>query len=153
VAFAEDGKTVFSAGRDRKLHAWSAVDGKAQSQTSGFTGDVLRLERAGMTILSAAADGKVRQHAVDKGIPRPATATRPATGPAADDTKKKSAEKPPPRLLLRELDASRDWVYALAVDGKAGLVAAGAQDGKVQVWTLDDAKTVSGFVAAPGIDK
>jgi mono/diheme cytochrome c family protein len=150
VAFAADGKTVFSAGRDRKLHMWSAVDGKAQSQTGGFGGDVLRLERTGTSLFSACEDGKLRTHATDQAA-APKPASNPATGSAtrpADD--KKKAEKPLPRLLVRKVDVSPDWVYSIAVSGPAGLVAAGAQDGTVGVWAIEDGKPVATFVAAPG---
>lgn len=150
VAFAADGKTVFSAGRDRKLHAWSAADGKGQSVTGGFGGDVLRLARVGTSVWSAGGDGKLREHAADRGVPPPATA------PATPPTTKPAAAKPPagpskaPRVLVRTLDASDEWVYALAASERAGLIAAGSQDGTVRVWTLDSAEPVTTFVAAPG---
>lgn len=162
VAFADDGKTVFSAGRDRKLHRWSAADGKPLGQTGGFGGDILRLEPAGTELLAACADGKVRTYATDQtAAPKPAAATQPAAATAAtkpttkpaDDkkpTEKKKADKPAPRLLVRTVDASTDWVYAVAASGRAGLAAAGSQDGTVAVWRLDDGRPVATFVAAPG---
>jgi WD40 repeat protein len=147
IAFADEGKTIYSAGRDKKIHGWTASDAKPLSQTGGFGSDVLRLAAVGNTIISAGGDGKVRLHASDKAaVPASAPATKPSTKPA--DTKKKT-EKPTPRLLLQEIDAGKEWIYALAVDERTGRIAAGSQDGHVRVWTLEDAKLIKDFIAAP----
>lgn len=148
VAFAADGKTVFSGGRDRKLHMWSAADGKGQGQTGGFAGDLLRLHRVGTSVWSAAADGKLREHAADKGVPLP-PAEKPATKPAADA--KKQPERKPPRQLTREVDASAEWLYTVAASEPAGLVAAGSHAGKIHVYRLGGGEPVTAFVAAPGL--
>ena len=147
VAFAADGKTVFSGGRDRKLHMWSAANGQGQGQTGGFAGDLLRLDRVGQRVLSACADGKLREHAADRGVAPPEAEKPAATKPAAD---KKKTERPPPRQLVRKVDASAEWLYAVAAGERAGLVAAGSQDGKIHVFALDGGKPVTEFVAAPG---
>ena len=147
VAFAADGKTVFSGGRDRKLHMWSAANGQGQGQTGGFAGDLLRLARVGPRVLSAGGDGKLREHAADQGVPQPAP-EKPATKPAADA--KKKTDRPPPRVLVRQADASAEWLYAVAASEPAGLVAAGSHDGRVHVYRLEDGEPVTAFVAAPG---
>jgi WD40 repeat protein/mono/diheme cytochrome c family protein len=151
VAFAGDGKAVFSAGRDRKIHMWSAADGKPLSQTGGFGGDVLRLERAGTNLFSSCGDGKLRVHATDQVVAaKPATKSTTQTAEAKKPDDKKKAAKASPQLLLRQADVSTDWLYAVAASESAGLVAAGAQDGTVGVWTVEGGKPVTSFVAAPG---
>lgn len=140
--FSGDGGHVFSAGRDRKLHMWASSNGNAKGRTEGFGGDIVRLARAGNRLYSVGADGILREHAAHQGV----AATPPSTKPAGD---KKAADKPQPRVLTRETPASTEWLYSVAVDESAGLVAVGSHDGRVNVYSVKDGKPACNFVAAP----
>jgi hypothetical protein len=121
VAWDGTGERVLSAGREREVHVWDPkTEGKKTAEIGGFGGDVFRLVRAGESLFSAGADGKVRQHKV------------------AD------------RDLVRTFDASGDWVYALALNEKTGRVAAGSFDGTVRIFSVGDGSAVAQLVAAPG---
>ena len=128
VAWAADGRLVYSGGKDREVHAWEpAAEGKKAAEAGGFGGDVLRLVAAGDRLFASAADGKVRQFA----------------------TGRKAGEKPTLELV-RTHDGSADWAYALAYDAKGSRLAAGGFDGTVRVFSAEDGKPASTFVAAPG---
>jgi mono/diheme cytochrome c family protein len=123
VAFSEDGQRVFSAGRDKKIHFWDAKEGKAAGEIGGFDDDIFRLVVFDKSIFSCSADKNVRQHSMDK------------------------------KELVRTFSGHQDWVYALAIDGKSKRLASGSYDGEVRVWSLDDGRTLSAFIAAPGYRK
>jgi WD40 repeat protein len=130
VAWAPDGRLVYSGGKDRKVHAWEpAAEGKKIADAAGFGGDVLRLVAvAGDSLFACSADGKVRQFR----------------------TRANKAGEKPDLELVRTFDGSADWAYALAFDAKNARLAAGGFDGTVRVFSADDGKSVSTFVAAPG---
>lgn len=67
VAVAADGKTIYSGGRDRKIHVWQSADAKKQKTIDGFDGTVLKLLSAGDFLFAAAADRKVRRYATKGG--------------------------------------------------------------------------------------
>ena len=120
VAFSEDDKRVCSAGRDKKIHLWDAREGKATGEIGGFDDDIFRLVVFENSIFSCSADKKIRQHAIDK------------------------------KELVRTFSGHNDWVYSLAIDGKTKRLASGSYDGEVRVWNLEDGRSLTNFIAAPG---
>lgn len=145
VVFTGDGGHVFSAGRDRRLHMWASSNGNAKGTTGGFGGDIVRLVRVGNRIYSACADGAFREHAGNEGV----VPKDPPKDEKSRDQKKKQPEKPQPRVLTREIKASKEWLYSIAASEKAGLAAVGSHDGKVHIYAINDGKPVKVFVAAP----
>jgi WD40 repeat protein len=124
VAWREDDKQVFSAGRDKKVRAWNAGDGKSAGQIGGFNpGEPLRVEEGMGFLFVCSSDGKVRQY---------------------------SAEK---RELVRTLEGAGDWAHCLAIDEKNRRVAAGYHNGELRVWSAEDGKVVASFLAAPGLER
>jgi sugar lactone lactonase YvrE/mono/diheme cytochrome c family protein len=125
VAWSGDGRHVYSGGRDREVHAWEpAGDAKKAGETGGFGGDVLRLVPAGETLFACSADGKVRQV--------------------------KRSDGKPGLQIARTFEGPAEWAYALALDPRSNRLAVGAFDGTVRIFSADNAKVLSTFVAAPG---
>ena len=120
VAFSEDDKRVCSAGRDKKIHLWDAKEGKADGEIGGFEDDIFKLVVFENSIFSCSADKKIRQHALDK------------------------------KELIRTFSGHNDWVYSLAIDGRTKRLASGSYDGEVRVWNLEEGRTLTDFIAAPG---
>ena len=75
---------------------------------------------SGKSIFSCSADKKVRRHSTDN------------------------------KELIRAFSGHKDWVYALAIDGKTNRLASGSYDGEVRVWNLEDGQVLTAFTAAPG---
>ena len=65
VGFSGDGKLVFSAGADKKIHAWNPEDGAKKGEIGGFGREVLALATHGDKIFSGSADKNVQQHRVE----------------------------------------------------------------------------------------
>jgi len=120
VAFSEDGNRVCSAGHDKKIHLWDPKEGKGAGEIGGFDDDIFKLVVFEKSIFSCSADKKIRQHAMDK------------------------------KELLRTLSGHNDWVYSLAIDGKTKRLASGSYDGEVRIWSLEDGRALTAFIAAPG---
>jgi WD40 repeat protein len=121
----DDGKLVYTAGRDRRIDAWRPADAKSEdakavAKLTGFGGDVTRLAASAGFIFAASADGQVRQYTADK------------------------------RELVRSYGPMKDAAYALSIDEKTRRIAVGSYDGEVRVWSFDDGKVVATFIAAPG---
>jgi len=123
VAFSEDGNRVCSAGHDKKIHLWDAKEGKAAGEIGGFEDDIFRLIVFENSIFSCSADKKIRQYAMDK------------------------------KELVRTFSGHNDWVYSLAIDGKSKRLASGSYDGEVRIWSLEDGRALTAFIAAPGINR
>jgi len=120
VVFNDDGKTVCSAGRDKKIHIWEIKDAKAKAEIGGFDDEVFKVVVAGDHIFTCSADKKVRQHSLEK------------------------------RELMRTFSGHRDWVYSLAIDPSSQRLASGSYDGEVRIWNIRDGQLVTAFIAAPG---
>jgi mono/diheme cytochrome c family protein len=120
VAFAPDGKRACSAGRDKRIHLWEAADGKKSGEIEGAEDEILRLLVRENTVFGCSADNKVRQHSIDK------------------------------KELIRTCSGHNDCVFALALDAKAQRLASGSHDGEVRVWSVEDGRLLTTFVAAPG---
>ncbi len=122
---------VFSAGRDRKIHAWDSntasegstskkKGGSRSREISGFDGDVLKILVSSNLLASCSADRSVRLYAADT------------------------------RELTREFTGNHDVVYGLAIHPGSHRLASGSYDGEIQIWNLDGGKSVTAFVGAPG---
>ena len=130
VAFSSDGKTVFSAGQDKKIHVWQALDAaqsrkqsdaKKQSEMTGVAKDTVRLVVSDGSLFSCAGDGAIRQHSISD------------------------------RKEIRSFAGLGDWAYCVAPHAGTKRVAAGAFDGRVCVWNSEDGKLIANFIAAPGL--
>src|SRR3954464_1761750 len=105
----DDGKLVYTAGRDRRVDVWRPADAKAEdakaiAKLGGFAGDVTRLATGAGFIFAASGEGQVRQYATSK------------------------------RELVRSFGPMKDAAYALSVDEKNRRIAVGGYDGEVRVW-------------------
>jgi len=126
AVFSSDGKQILSAGADKQVRAWSP-DGEAKQvrNAGGFGGEVFKLSLSpdGKTLVAASADKTVRI------------------------LKAENLGDP------KQLPGQTDWVYSVAVSKDGKKVAAGGWDGRVIVWTAEDAKPANTFIAAPGLEK
>jgi WD40 repeat protein len=120
VIFHPDGQQVYSGGADNKVHLWSVADGKKTADIPGAGGEACKLVRGGAFLFAAAADRSVRQ--LDLGT----------------------------RAQVRAFSGHGETVLSIAVHEGVKRVAAGAFDGTIRVWNLEDGKQISQFTAAPG---
>ena len=60
VLFHPDGKEVYSAGSDNKLHRWSIAEGK-KAADAALGGEAYKLTPAGESFFASSADNKIRQ--------------------------------------------------------------------------------------------
>jgi hypothetical protein len=120
VIFHPDGQQLYSGGADNKVHLWSVADGKKAADIPGAGGEACKLARGGTFLLAAAADRSVRQ--LDLGT----------------------------RSQVRAFSGHGETVLSIAVHEGGKRVAAGAFDGTIRVWNLEDGKPISQFTAAPG---
>jgi WD40 repeat protein len=121
VVFAADGKSVISADREKNVFIWNVEEGKKQGEFKGFDGEVFQLAVRSGELLSCAVDGKVRLHRLEG------------------------------RKLVRTNAAAADRIVSLALAPTGGLLAAGAFNGEIHVWTNDSEAPATMFLAAPGL--
>jgi len=120
VSFNADGTQVYTCGADNKIRVWNPADGKQIAEIAGYGHEVHKVQVRGPQIFSCAADKTVRLHGIEQ------------------------------RNEVRKFEGLADWAYCLAVNEPSKRVAAGAFDGEVRVWNLDDGATIASFKAAPG---
>ena len=108
-----------SAGKENEIHIWDVKEGKKQNEIGGIEGEIFATIAAGEYFFTASADKKVRQY----------------------ETKS--------RNLFRTFSGHHDAVYSIAFHADTGRLAAGAYDGTVKIWSVQDGKLQSSFVAAP----
>jgi hypothetical protein len=121
VAFMGDGKRACSAGRDKRIHLWETSDGKKTGEIEAAQDEIYRLVVQSNAVFSCSADHQIRQHSVET------------------------------KELLRTCSGHNDCVYALALNEKTQRFASGSYDGEVRVWSVEDGRLLSTFVAAPGL--
>jgi WD40 repeat protein len=121
VLFHPDGKEVYSSGGDNKLHRWSIAEGKKSAET-GLAGEAYKLTPMGESLLTSAADNKVRQFNAKE------------------------------HKQLREFTGAKDWVLVTAYQAETKRIAGGAFNGQVYVWNAEDGNLTSSFIAAPGYE-
>lgn len=120
IGFSGDGKSAYSGGRDKKIHVWNIKDAKKSGELSGFEEDIIKLLVKGDYVFSCSADRLVRQH----------------------DAKE--------RKLVHTYSGHKDWVYTLDYHSATSRLATGSHDGEVRIWSTEDGKLQTVFVAAPG---
>jgi hypothetical protein len=120
VAFSADGAQAITCGADKLIRVWTIADSKEVRKLDGAKGDVLQF--------AFLADGRVASCGGDKQ----------ARVHQSNDGK-----------LLHALPEHPDWVYSVDLHAAAGLIATGSADGRVRLWKLDNAETVSDWTAAP----
>ena len=115
-----DNKSVLSVSRERMAHRWNAHDDKKSSELSGWDAAATRCIVADGKLFSSALDRVVREHSLDT------------------------------KEITRRFEGPRDAVYSLALHAPSKRLAAGAHNGEVFVWNLEDGKALTKFLAAPG---
>ena len=111
---------MFTAGADKKIHAWNPDDGKKKGEIGGFERDVLALVTHEDKVLSGSADKSVQQHRVE-GFKQ-----------------------------FKSYPGHTDAVYSVAYHPGTGRLAAGSFSGEVRIWNAEDAAPLRDFIAAPG---
>ena len=126
VAVKGDGTTCFSVGDDKQVRAWNLTGDQGAKQVramGGAGGSVLKLVQHGKEpwLFSAGADSKIRQHEREKGN------------------------------QIRELAGHKDYVLSLALNPAGDILASGAWDGEIRLWSTKDGKLIKTFNASPGL--
>jgi len=161
LAFSRRGDLLASGAADRFVKVHSVADGSPVRSFEGHTGHVLGVswQAHGRRIASAGADNAVKIWDMVTGEQQ-----RTITGPkkevtgvrfvGATDEIITSAADPLVRIynvtngaVVRDFGGAGDFVQTLA--SAPTLVAAGAQDGKVRLWNLADAKALHTIEPAP----
>lgn len=120
VAFSPDGASVVTSGNDKQIRVWQASDAK-QLRNMGMGGEVFRVVvTPDSQVFSCSADKMARHHKVADGG------------------------------QVRQFTGHSDWVYCVAVHQATKRVAAGAYNGEVRIWNLDDGAELKKVLAAPG---
>ncbi len=169
VAFSADGKTLVTAGEDGIVRTWSATDGSGVENYKGHTGAVKAVTFAGSAAISAGSDGKllVWDTQPEWKLVRTigsATAASPLSGRvntlafSPDGKTLVTGSGEPSRsgelkqwdaatgALVQEFkNAHSDTVQSVDFSGDGKLLATGAADRFVKVWTVADAKLVKSF--------
>ena len=120
VVFHKDGKHVYSAGGDGKIHLWKTENAEKEAEITDLGGEVYDLVHSGEHLFSSSQDGTARQH------------------------------KESDRQLVHSYAEHSDWVFSLAVHADTQRLATGCFDGQVRVWNTSDGSPVTTFTAAPG---
>ncbi len=121
VSFSPDGKQAITGGRDKNIRVWNIADAKQVRAIGGFNDEIFRIVVTPEgQIFSASADKNARLHNLADG------------------------------KALKTFSGHQEWVYAVAYHAGTKQLATGAYDGEVRLWNVDDAKSTSTFIAAPG---
>ncbi|MFG0295519.1 MAG: c-type cytochrome domain-containing protein [Maioricimonas sp. JB045] len=121
VAFLPDGKQVATSGRDKSIRIWTTENAKEARRIRGFGNEVFRLVvLPDQRIFSCSADKTARLHQANDG------------------------------KALKTYSGHADWVYSLDVHAESGRLVTGCYTGNVRIWSIDEAKPVQEWTAAPG---
>ncbi len=162
VAWSGDGKRLASASRDKTVKVFDAEDGELQVSYSGH-GEAVNgvvFHPNNEEVYSAAADRKIHRWKIADGSK---SAEMSFGGPVhglqivGTHLYATSADKTVRRFdtadnkQLHSFAGHTDWSISLSVPAGAGRVAAGAFDGTVRIWNVEDGKLLTTFTAAPGL--
>lgn len=138
VAFDAKTGSALSVGDGKAVRIWNPVKAKQENGTAGdmearfaksghtryvahnHTKTVLAMAVGGGSLFTTSADGTVRQFDAASG------------------------------KLRRSFEGQTDWIYAVGFHVESKLLATGAYDGRVCVWSTSSGKLVASFLAAPG---
>lgn len=121
VAFHPDGKEVYTSAADRRIHRWKIEDGKKSADVGSFGGELYKLTASADFLFAVSADKTARQY-----------------------DRKTHKE-------VRKYTGHGEWVLSSTYHDDSKRLATGGLDGEVRVWSTSDGKTVTTFVAAPGL--
>ena len=169
LAFSADSKQVITAGEDGIVRTWSAADGRGVENYQGHTGAVKAVAFVGSTAISAGSDGKVIAWDTQPEW-KLARSIGSATGPSPLSGRVNTlAFSPDGKTLvtgsgepsrsgeLKQWDiatgalvnefkgAHSDTVQSVDFSGDGKLLATGAADRFVKVWSVADTKLVKSF--------
>jgi WD40 repeat protein len=119
VAFSDDGKTVFSGGRERRIHSWQTHEAKKNGEFSALEGDVLALCVADSKLFAAGGEKEI--HVFNVGD----------------------------RKQIRTLSGHTDWIYSLTWHEESKRLASGSFNGEIRIWDVEKGKAITSFRAVP----
>ena len=118
---AADGKQLYSAGADKRIHVWTCGHRQTNGKRRGARRrSSMRSALAGGRLFSGSADKLAREHKL------------------AD------------LAVLRTFAGHKDYVYALGYHDATQRLATGSFDGEVRIWNADDGQPIVTFQATPG---
>ena len=122
VGFKADGSQVVTAGADKQIRIWNVADAKQARNISGFGDEIFRvIITPEGEVFSVSADKSSRRHKIDNG------------------------------QSLKTYSGHSDWIYSLARHAGSKRIATGSYDGVIKVWNEDEAKVLTEWIAAPGL--
>jgi WD40 repeat protein len=121
VAVSSDGKTIYSGGRGKSVHVWQATAAEAKKQRTIDGFD-------GAVLELLATDEYLFAAGADRKV-----------------RQYRAGKEGEVRVLPHA-----DWVYSLATDSKATMLATGSFNGEVRLYALPEGTLIHSFIAAPG---
>jgi WD40 repeat protein len=162
VAWSADGTKLASASRDKTAKVFDSKTGELLVTYSGHNNAVrgVLFHPDGAEVYSAGSDNKIHRWKIadaaktsEVGFGGELYKLAPAgefffTSSAEQKVRQFKAKE---QQQVREFAGAKDWVLSAAFHAGSKRVAAGAFDGEVKVWNLDDGNVVASFIAAPGL--
>ena len=121
VAFSADGKQVLSAGRDKKVRYFEALDSAKAGEFANVGRDITAMARNQGFVFIATDDGAISQRRLVE------------------------------RDEIRRFTGHHDRVLSLAFDAGGEFLASGDHLGEVRIWKVENATEKIRFVATPGL--
>ena len=119
VAFSDDGKTVFSGGREKKIHSWQTHEAKKNGEFPALDGDVLALCVADSNLFAAGGEKEI--YVFNAGD----------------------------RKQIRTLSGHTDWIYTIAWHEESKRLASGSFNGEIRIWNVEKDVATTSFRAIP----